>query len=173
MSRSNDSSASLRHAALLLLLLPVGFVSYAVGKPGDDDETKKKSEPKGARAGTATTPAPVKARLPAGANGKVAAEPSGARPTKYERERPRLPGVQPGGKVLLPNGWSLRPAGEQVQLGDFPVNIALHPKEPYAAIVHSGYGEHEVVIVNLATEKAVSRVSLGDTFYGATFDPER
>ncbi len=32
-----------------------------------------------------------------------------------------------GWVVLLPNQWSLRPAGRQVPLGDFPVNIAMHP----------------------------------------------
>jgi effector-binding domain-containing protein len=41
----------------------------------------------------------------------------------------------------------LRPAGKQVPLGDFPVNIALHPSGKYAAILHAGYGAHEVVTV--------------------------
>ena len=31
------------------------------------------------------------------------------------------------GTVLLPNGWSLKPAGRQTQLGDLPVQIAVHP----------------------------------------------
>ena len=38
-----------------------------------------------------------------------------------------LPGYRPDGSILLPNQWSLRPAGRQIELGDFPVNIALHP----------------------------------------------
>src|SRR5258708_1897737 len=33
----------------------------------------------------------------------------------------KLPGKQPDGSVLLPNQWSLRPAGQQVELGDFPI----------------------------------------------------
>ena len=48
MPLSSDSSASLRHAALILFLIPLALVSFAVGKPGDDDETKKQTEPKGA-----------------------------------------------------------------------------------------------------------------------------
>ena len=48
------------------------------------------------------------------------------------------------GAVLLPNGWSLRPAGRQAKLGDFPVVIAEHPSEPVLAVLHAGYGEHEV-----------------------------
>src|SRR5215203_3790123 len=40
----------------------------------------------------------------------------------------QVPGIQHDGTVLLPNQWSLRPVGKQVEVGDFPVNIALHPK---------------------------------------------
>jgi DNA-binding beta-propeller fold protein YncE len=85
---------------------------------------------------------------------------------------PRLPGQQPRGEVLLPNQWSLMPAGEQVALGDFPINIALHPKGAWAAILHAGYGDHEVVIVDLKTSKVASRVILPQCFYGICFDPD-
>ncbi|HKB37444.1 MAG TPA: hypothetical protein VKD72_13415, partial [Gemmataceae bacterium] len=52
-----------------------------------------------------------------------------------------LPGTQPTGEVRLPNGWSLRPAGQQIVVGDFPVNLALHPDGKWLAILHAGYGE--------------------------------
>src|SRR5205809_1022385 len=45
--------------------------------------------------------------------------PSGARVAP----RPLLPGKQANGSVLLPNQWSLRPVGRQVELGDFPINV--------------------------------------------------
>ena len=35
------------------------------------------------------------------------------------------------GSIQLPNQWSLRPAGKQLSLGDFPVNLALHPDGRY------------------------------------------
>ena len=44
-------------------------------------------------------------------------------------------------------GWSLRPVGKQVMLGDFPVNIAVHPSSRFAAVLHSGYSEHEIIVV--------------------------
>src|SRR4051812_19674832 len=73
-----------------------------------------------------------------------------------------LPGVRPGGEVLLPNQWSLRPAGKQVALGDFPVNLALHPDGHSLAVLHAGYGTHEVVLVDLTSgrEKVTCRVPL-------------
>jgi len=81
----------------------------------------------------------------------------------------RLPGMQAGGQILLPTQWSLKPAGEQVKLGDFPVNIALHPARPWAAILHAGYGEHQVMIVDLERRKVHSRVALNQSFYGLCF----
>src|SRR5262245_5169021 len=52
-----------------------------------------------------------------------------------------LPGVQPSGQVLLPNQWSLRPAGRHVRLGDFPVNLAIHPSGRWLAALHAGYDD--------------------------------
>jgi YVTN family beta-propeller protein len=84
----------------------------------------------------------------------------------------RLPGQQSNGEVLLPTQWSLLPAGGQIALGDFPVNVALHPKEPWAAVLHAGFGDHEIVIVDLKEGKVVSRVVLPQCFYGLCFDRE-
>ena len=81
----------------------------------------------------------------------------------------RWPGRQPDGSVLLPNMWSLRPAGKQVDLGDFPVNIAVHPDGRYAAIMHSGHGTHEVVVVDIRSEQVVHRAKIDEGFYGLEF----
>jgi DNA-binding beta-propeller fold protein YncE len=83
-----------------------------------------------------------------------------------------LPGVQSSGAILLPNQWSLRPAGKQLELGDFPVNLALHPGGRWLAVLHAGYGEHEVIIVDLQKPKNVSRVTLPVCFYGLCFTPD-
>jgi YVTN family beta-propeller protein len=91
---------------------------------------------------------------------------------RQENVQRKLPGFQANGQILLSNQWSLKPAGTQVVLGDFPVNIAVHPKAPYAAILHAGYGEHEIVIVDLKTAKIISRVVLPQCFYGICFDPQ-
>jgi YVTN family beta-propeller protein len=77
-----------------------------------------------------------------------------------------LPGLTTAGKVLLPNGWSLKPAGSQTVLGDFPVAIALNPAEPVLAILHAGYGTHEVVTVGANDGKVIARVTLKETFAG-------
>lgn len=101
----------------------------------------------------------------------VAQQPEPAEAPKPDT-RILLPGMQKAGNILLPNQWSLRPAGAQLKMGDFPVNVALHPSEPIACVLHAGYGEHEIAVVDLKRNRVVSRVSLEETFYGLCFDPQ-
>ena len=82
------------------------------------------------------------------------------------------PGGKPDGSMLLPNLWSLRPAGDHVELGDFPVNIAVHPKGQVAAVLHCGYSPHEIVLVDLEKKQISSRVPLTEAFYGITFSAD-
>ncbi|MFA6543898.1 MAG: beta-propeller fold lactonase family protein [Limisphaerales bacterium] len=82
---------------------------------------------------------------------------------------PRWPGRQPDNSVLLPNMWSLRPAGVQVDLADFPVNIALHPDGKLAAVLHAGYSAHEIAIVDIAKAAVLNRTKVEETFYGIEF----
>lgn len=80
-----------------------------------------------------------------------------------------LPGQRPDGSVLLPNQWSLRPVGRQIELGDFPINISVHPQGRFAAILHTGYSHHGVTIVDLTAEKVVTNALLAEAFYGIEF----
>src|SRR5450759_5879677 len=43
-----------------------------------------------------------------------------------------------GKKVLLPNGWSLTPAGRSFSLGDLPLNIAVSSSKKYMAVTNNG-----------------------------------
>jgi len=79
------------------------------------------------------------------------------------------PGAQPDGSMLLPNQWSLRPAGKHVELGDFPVNIAVHPGGKFAAVLHCGYSQHEVIVVDVASGQIASRTKVAEAFYGLVF----
>lgn len=70
---------------------------------------------------------------------------------------------------MLPNQWSLRPAGRQFELGDFPVNLALHPGGRYVAVLNGGYSAHEIIIVDLQEERLVHRFKVKEAFYGIEF----
>ena len=94
---------------------------------------------------------------------------------KADAALPRvLPGLLADGSVQLPNQWRLRPAGKQIEVGNFPVNLALHPSGQYLAVLHAGWGDHEVLILDLnkAKQKIVSRVTVDQTFYGLCFSPD-
>src|SRR5262245_47893769 len=85
-----------------------------------------------------------------------------------------LPGVQLDGTVQLPNQWKLKPAGRAIEVGDFPINMAIHPSGQYVAVLHSGMREHEVIVVALekTRQRIVSRTAVEQTFYGMCFSPD-
>ncbi len=83
-----------------------------------------------------------------------------------------LPGLQPDGSVRLHNQWSLRPTGRQVELADFPVNMAVHPSGKFAAVLHCGYSAHQILVVDLAGAKVLSRAPVHEAFYGIEFSSD-
>jgi DNA-binding beta-propeller fold protein YncE len=83
-----------------------------------------------------------------------------------------LPGLQPNGFTRLHNQQLINPVGDQVALGDFPVNLAIHRSGRYAAVLHAGYGKHEVRVVDLKTKRIVAIQPLTEAFYGLTFSPD-
>jgi DNA-binding beta-propeller fold protein YncE len=95
------------------------------------------------------------------------------RMTADSRKR-MLPGLESSGMIRLPNQWALQPAGKQIPLGDFPVNLTLHPSGRWLAVLHAGYGTHEVAVVALQgnAQKIVCRVPIDQTFYGLCFAPD-
>jgi DNA-binding beta-propeller fold protein YncE len=95
---------------------------------------------------------------------------SPVRPT--EERALDVPGQRPGGAVRLPNQWWLRPVGKQIVLGDFPVNIALHPLGKFAAVLHCGHGQNEIITVDFAAEKVISHVAVDEAFYGLVFSKD-
>jgi YVTN family beta-propeller protein len=97
-----------------------------------------------------------------------AADSPAAKP-QSQAAKPGWPGRQPDGSVLLPNMWSLRPAGTQVDLADFPVNIALHPDGKLAAVLHAGHSAHEIAVVDIAKAAVLNRTKVEETFYGLEF----
>lgn len=157
----------MRNAALVLFLLAGSATLATAEQPAAPAAAPAQTAP-----GTSTPPADQTKDRPERID---AATDRGIEPNIELADGPipglrRLPGVQRGGSVLLPNQWSLRPAGDLIELGDFPVNMALHPTEPFAAILHAGWGTHEVVIVR--TDKrgeVVCRVPIPQGFYGIAF----
>ncbi len=89
----------------------------------------------------------------------------------------RLPGISEEGKVLLPNQWSLHPAGYQILIGDLPLNMQLSPDGHYLAITHGGHGANEIITVKIPDnpqdqERIISRITMNILWYGLVFSPD-
>jgi len=80
----------------------------------------------------------------------------------------QTPGPQDN-RVLLPNGWFLSPVGEQIQLGDFPMNAALTDDQKFLAVTHGGQSGADVRLVDLTSRKVTDTVKLKDAWQGIKF----
>src|SRR5689334_3319343 len=85
------------------------------------------------------------------------------------QDKPRFAGPSERGFVL-PNGWIVTPAGEQVTLPDLPLNIALTPDGRYALTATSGFNNHELSLVDLQTRQVVATERVRQSWYGLAFD---
>jgi YVTN family beta-propeller protein len=74
-----------------------------------------------------------------------------------------------GDRYLLPNGWWLSPAGEQIRLGDFPMNAALSEDEAYLAVTHGGQSKAQLMLVDVKQKKVTQTITLKDSWQGIAF----
>jgi YVTN family beta-propeller protein len=84
-------------------------------------------------------------------------------------DKPRFAGPSERG-FLLPNGWTITPAGEQVILTDLPLNIVPTPDGRHALVATSGYNAHELSLVDLPARKVVASQAVRQSWYGLACD---
>jgi YVTN family beta-propeller protein len=88
---------------------------------------------------------------------------------KPTKNAPGFPGPTDAGFVL-PNGWRVTPAGQQVILADLPLNIRTTPDGKYALAATNGYNAHELTAIELATGKKASVESVPQSWFGMAAD---
>ncbi|HVU88836.1 MAG TPA: hypothetical protein VHD36_16050, partial [Pirellulales bacterium] len=80
------------------------------------------------------------------------------------------PAARTAGKTdngfLLPNGWTLTPAGEQVTLTDMPLGIIPLADSRHALVASSGYNQHELCLVDLVDKKIVDSERARQSWFG-------
>ena len=90
-----------------------------------------------------------------------------ARPQALARKHPVLPGPRPGGATLLPNGWTLTPAGRLLALpGDMPLQMQTTPDGRFLVVNTGGFHDHTVSLVSLATNTVTQSVNVGKDWDG-------
>ncbi len=72
-------------------------------------------------------------------------------------------------RILLPNGWSLTPAGKTLKLGDLPLNIAISPSEKLAAVTNNGQSDQSIQLIDIENEKVIDSAGIGKSWLGLAF----
>ena len=75
-------------------------------------------------------------------------------------------------KVLLPNGWSLTPAGRSVKLGDLPLNMTASKDGKYIAVTNNGVGRQTIQLINAKTYTILNTVDIANSWLGLRFSDD-
>jgi len=80
-------------------------------------------------------------------------------------QTPTLPGKK-NNAVLLPNGWSLSPAGRSLPLGDLPLNIAVSASKKWIAVTNNGQSTQSLQLIDVKNEKLIAETVIPKSWYG-------
>ncbi len=72
-------------------------------------------------------------------------------------------------RVMLPNGWSLTPAGRSLPAGDLPLNIAVSNSGNLLAVTNNGQSTQTIQLIEGRTEKVLHSIEIPKSFYGLKF----
>jgi YVTN family beta-propeller protein len=87
------------------------------------------------------------------------------------QEAPRFAGPTKEG-FLLPNGWVVSPAGEQIPVADLPLNLLALPDSRHVLVATSGYNAHELSLIDLDRKAVVDRQAAKESWFGLAAAPE-
>ncbi|MEX0676505.1 MAG: bifunctional YncE family protein/alkaline phosphatase family protein [Pirellulales bacterium] len=93
-----------------------------------------------------------------------------ALPTAFAADKAEFPGQKEKG-FLLPNGWMITPAGEQVILKDLPLNIIPLALGRHALVATSGYNAHELTVVDLEANEIKQTETVRQSWFGVALTP--
>jgi YVTN family beta-propeller protein len=73
---------------------------------------------------------------------------------------------------LLPNGWVVSPAGEQIPVTDLPLDLLALPDNRHVLVATSGYNAHELSLIDLDRKSVVDRQAVKESWFGLASSPE-
>ncbi len=78
--------------------------------------------------------------------------------------------VTPDGKMLLPNGWHVTPAGRHIKLaGDLPMKMIV-TGDGKLLVNTAGWHDHDVNVIDMKTEKLEQSFDIGKNWDGMSLD---
>src|ERR1700722_6041127 len=75
-------------------------------------------------------------------------------------------------RILLPNGWSLTPVGNSLQLGDLPLNIALSSSKKYIAITNNGQSTQSLQLIDAKKQIRLDSIDIPKSWLGLKFSAD-
>lgn len=75
-------------------------------------------------------------------------------------------------RVMLPNGWSLSPAGKTLPLGDLPLNLVVSPTGKFMAVTNNGQSKQSITLIDPASETVLHEVEIKKSWYGLAFNSD-
>jgi YVTN family beta-propeller protein len=86
-------------------------------------------------------------------------------------DKPSRPGLTEKGFVL-PNGWTITPAGRQITLTDLPLNIRPLADSKHVLVATSGYNQHELSLIELASGRVLDKQIVKQSWFGLALTPD-
>ncbi|MEO5600921.1 MAG: bifunctional YncE family protein/alkaline phosphatase family protein [Cyclobacteriaceae bacterium] len=94
------------------------------------------------------------------------------RPEKQQGNLDSLVSQLDSRRVMLPNGWSLSPAGKRIALGDFPLNLVVSPSVNLMAVTNNGQSRQTIILIDPLTEKILDEAEIRKSWYGLVFNKD-
>src|SRR5262245_61762201 len=92
--------------------------------------------------------------------------------TVYAVRQHQAAGVQPNGRILIPNGQTLTPAGTHVQVNDRPLGMVLSPDGTLLAVVTgSNFNPRALHLIDVQTRTLKQTIAIAASFVGVAFSP--
>jgi YVTN family beta-propeller protein len=81
-------------------------------------------------------------------------------------------GVQPDGRIFVPNGQALTPAGQHLEVNDRPLGMVLSPNGKLLAVVTgSNFNPRALHIIDASTRTLKQTIGIANSFVGVAFSP--
>jgi DNA-binding beta-propeller fold protein YncE len=75
-------------------------------------------------------------------------------------------------RIMLPNGWSLSPAGKRIPLGDFPLNLVVCSTNNLMAVTNNGQSQQSVILIDPQKETILDEKEISKSWYGLAFSED-
>jgi YVTN family beta-propeller protein len=85
----------------------------------------------------------------------------------------RVVGVQHDGRILVPTGQTLTPAGTHIEVNDRPLGMAVSPDGNLLAVVTgSNFGARAIHLIEVQSRTLRQTIAIANSFVGVAFSPD-